>query len=69
MALELIKKGDDPKKLYAYFQCGHCNSEYKAQKCDGKATYDQRDGNFITFKCEVCREMINVCFSKFTVAH
>ncbi|QRE00193.1 hypothetical protein [Burkholderia phage BCSR5] len=55
----VLHRGVKPSEKKHKVTCDSCNSVIEYQQHEGKVTYDQRDGNFITFKCEVCDSNIN----------
>ena len=56
--MEIIKRGKLPLKEYEA-KCSYCGTEVRFHEKEGKITYDQRDGNFITVLCPICHSRIN----------
>ena len=58
--MKLIKRGVDPKTAIRHATCSYCKSEYEFTLSDPevKYTYDQRDGDFYSFPCQVCKNTI-----------
>lgn len=57
--MEILKRGIVPEQIRYVSSCSHCKTEVAFMQCEGKITYDQRDGNFITVECPVCNRDIN----------
>ena len=64
--MEILKKGELPQEKQADFNCNNCGSELRAKISEGKITYDQRDGDYVTFVCPVCGQNIYVDEKKFS---
>ena len=58
--MRIIKRGTPPGDKVATFSCNNCKTEYEAKKSEGKEVHDQRDGDFVEFKCMVCHQRITV---------
>jgi len=58
--MKIIYKGTLPDKQKYEVRCYKCNSIIEFEKDEGIITFDQRDGNFITFTCPICNKPINV---------
>lgn len=58
----LTKKGISPTEVIRYAKCQICKSEYTFKHGEPGVTFvsDQRDGNFYSFKCQVCGEQVTV---------
>lgn len=52
--MKIIKVGKKPEDKEYEFTCPKCKSILSAKLSEGKITYDQRDGNFVTFICIIC---------------
>lgn len=57
---EILERGQNPEEKEYLVTCGHCKSRLLYKKFEGKPSYDQRDGDFITFICPVCGNPIYV---------
>jgi len=58
--MKLIKRGVDPKTVLRHATCNKCKSEYEFTLSDPevKRTYDLRAGDFYSFPCQVCKNII-----------
>jgi len=57
--MEIIKQGTPPSEKVYEAECRKCKSVFRFKQLEGKITYDQRDGDFITVKCPVCGESVH----------
>lgn len=57
--IKIIKRGALPEEQVYKILCTYCKSELEGTTRDGKVTYDQRDGIYLTIKCTVCTK--DVC--------
>lgn len=58
--MEIIERGTPPEEKVYEGRCMNCKTKVRFKRSEGKVTFDQRDGNFVTVKCPVCRHAINV---------
>ncbi len=58
MTIEIIKRGERPGDKIYEAECSHCKTEYRFQKADAKLNFDQRGGDFLSFRCKVCGEQV-----------
>lgn len=58
--MEILFKGIPPSEKDYTGECYYCKTRVRFKAKEGKTTYDQRDGNFITVLCPVCSRPINV---------
>jgi hypothetical protein len=63
--MKIISRGVPQKEKEAEWSCDDCRSRISSKQEEGKTTYDQRDGNFVTFICPVCSFKNHVNLSKF----
>jgi ribosomal protein S27E len=54
MAIEVVNRGHLPENDVFNVQCHTCKSDIRFLRSDGKLTFDQRDGDFLTIACPVC---------------
>lgn len=62
--MNVIKRGQLPQETTYNTTCGNCHSEIEFQESEGKVTYDQRDGNYVTVNCPVCQERIHCALKR-----
>jgi hypothetical protein len=60
MAIEVVRRGKAPEDVVYKADCYTCKSVLKFKREDGKITYDQRDGDFLTIECPVCEKHVSV---------
>jgi RNase P subunit RPR2 len=63
--MKIIKHGVKPSDRKREINCTKCESIIEVQRSEGTLTYDQRDGDFITFVCPVCGNKIHVAANLF----
>jgi len=56
--MEIIKRGTPPGEKIHEATCNSCKTEVRFKESEGKITYDQRDGNYVTVMCPVCNSLI-----------
>jgi len=44
-----------PKEKKCQWTCTNCGAVIEARQKEGKVVCDQRDGNYVTFRCPECR--------------
>ncbi|WP_066795092.1 hypothetical protein [Sphingomonas soli] len=64
MAIEVISRGHLPENDQFEASCSNCKSTLRFLRSDGKLTFDQRDGDFLTVACPVCGTSVNVAANK-----
>ena len=57
--MEILFKGTAPSDRVHEGQCRVCATRVRFTQSEGVITYDQRDGDFITVTCPVCRGPIH----------
>lgn len=63
--MKLLQRGIPPQETKAEFRCLHCKSLYEAKRSEGTYHSDQREGDYVSFTCQVCRSPIHVAWSQF----
>jgi len=63
--MRIIKEGKRPEDELYEFHCGNCGTIFEIKQSEGKIIYDQRDGNFLTYSCPVCRKQCTHDLSAF----
>ena len=58
--MEILFRGTPPEEKEYTGECYYCKTKVKFKAKEGKTTYDQRDGNFISISCPVCNKPITV---------
>ena len=58
--MEILKKGQIPGDKIHEGSCHLCETRVRFKQSEGKVTYDQRDGNFVTVICPICNGPIHV---------
>jgi len=58
MAVEVIERGTPPEEVNYEVQCQKCISKLKFKRSDAGYVSDQRDGNYLTVECPVCRNLV-----------
>lgn len=67
MAIEIIRRGHLPENDRFEAQCHNCKSYIAFLRSDGKLTFDQRDGDFLTVDCPHCGKSVHVSTRKANV--
>lgn len=57
--MEIIFRGKPPGEKVINSTCSNCKTVFRYKESEGKITYDQRDGNFISIACPVCGNAVN----------
>ena len=57
--MKILQRGTPPAEAVHTGICHTCNTEVEFARSEGKITYDQRDGDFVTVKCPVCGASIH----------
>ena len=57
--MKVIKQGQIPGEITHRATCNRCKTEVEFKRKEGRISYDQRDGDFITVVCPLCRDDIN----------
>lgn len=60
MAIEIISRGHLPENDQFEATCHKCKSSLRFLRSDGKLSFDQRDGDFLTVSCPVCGDSVHV---------
>lgn len=67
MAIEIIRRGHLPENDRFEAQCHNCHTQIAFLRSDGKLTFDQRDGDFLTVDCPHCHRPVHVSTRKANV--
>ena len=63
--MKIIEYGNDPDKVERRWTCRNCKSIIESALSEGSVTYDQRDGNYVTFDCPVCKTKNHISLKVF----
>lgn len=58
--VEIIERGVPRGQPTFTTRCSGCDSKLKVSKGDGKLTFDQRDGDYVTVSCPVCQKSMTI---------
>jgi RNase P subunit RPR2 len=68
--MKLVRRGVIPEEKIYRTTCNNCKSVYEYKAGEVKRVNDQRDGDYLTFPCEVCgcevTQSVNVTCSTFS---
>lgn len=53
--MKIIKEGIDPKKRTYRIECHICKTEFEFEQQEAKYNSDQRDGDFLSINCPICK--------------
>ncbi|VDS07532.1 hypothetical protein PARHAE_00709 [Paracoccus haematequi] len=53
--VEIIKRGQPKGERVHDITCRYCDSELRFREHEAKITHDQREGDFMTITCPVCK--------------
>jgi hypothetical protein len=56
--MKVLKVGRFPEDKVYVVTCGYCKSEIEFAQKEGKITSDQRDGDYISITCPICKKQI-----------
>jgi endogenous inhibitor of DNA gyrase (YacG/DUF329 family) len=56
--MKILKKGKRPEDKVYHAECTNCNTEVEFKYSEAKHIFDQRDGDYLTVKCPVCKQFI-----------
>ena len=56
--MKIIKRGKDPNKKKYKVTCDNCKTIFEFLYCEAKYNADDRDGDYLSIKCPVCKEEI-----------
>ena len=56
--MKIISKGVDPATVPIIASCSKCKTQIEFLPCEAKYTSDQRDGDFYSIACPVCKSTI-----------
>lgn len=56
--MQVLKRGQIPGERVHRATCSHCKSELEFKQSEGKVTYDQRDGDYVSVTCPVCNSLV-----------
>lgn len=59
MAIEVVERGEMPEDRPYEATCNNCRSKLRFLRGDAKFTPDQRDGDFLTVTCPVCKQSVH----------
>jgi endogenous inhibitor of DNA gyrase (YacG/DUF329 family) len=57
--MKILKRGKRPEDKVYRAECNNCGTEVEFKYTEAKHTFDQRDGDFLTVKCPVCKQPIH----------
>jgi RNase P subunit RPR2 len=57
--MKIISRGILPEEFIYRVTCSNCKTYFEFQRSEGKVTYDQRDGSFVTVECPVCQHSVH----------
>ena len=57
--MKAIKEGMIPGNIVHRASCNQCKTVVEFLRSEGRISYDQRDGDFITIVCPLCRDDIH----------
>lgn len=60
MAIEIIEQGVNPEEKTYEAECRTCKTKYRLKKGDARYNSDQKDGDYLSFRCKVCPEIVTV---------
>ena len=58
MAIEVVELGTPPDQVEYETRCQKCQSKLKFKRSDAKYVNDQRDGDYLTVECPVCKNLV-----------
>ena len=64
--MEIIKPGRLPEDKEAEWACSRCETVIRSKVSEGKVCRDQRDGDYVTTVCPVCKHPNHISFRKFS---
>lgn len=60
MLVEVLKRGESPGNRVYEVTCRVCHSELRFKEFEGEYHRDQRDGDFLSIQCPVCKRPVTV---------
>ncbi len=57
--MKILKKGILPKDKTYTVSCGNCHTKFQFKQHEGEIIEDDRDGDYITIKCPICKGHVN----------
>lgn len=60
MIVEVLERGTPPGSRTRVTRCQTCRSKLRFKEADARLVPDQRDGDYLTFKCPVCHHDVTV---------
>lgn len=55
--MKIIKRGEVPGNEVYRLDCNHCHTEFEIKASEAKYSSDQRDGDYLSIDCPVCKTM------------
>jgi hypothetical protein len=52
--MKIIQRGTIPEEREWKFSCYTCRTRFECLQSEGRYTWDQRDGDYLTVSCPVC---------------
>jgi len=56
--MKILKKGIIPRDKIYTVACKNCHTRFQFKQHEGKICYDNRDGDYVTIECPLCKEII-----------
>ena len=56
--MKIIERGTDPKTVPIRATCNHCRTVFEFHPIEAKYNSDQRDGDFYSIDCPVCKRTV-----------
>jgi len=56
--MKILERGTKPTDKVYTVRCQHCKTKFEFAQHEGKVIYDQRDGDFISIACPVCKSIV-----------
>jgi hypothetical protein len=53
--MNIIERGKHPKNKLYTVRCRQCETKFEFEKHEAKMNYDQRDGDYVSIACPVCK--------------
>jgi hypothetical protein len=57
--MRIIKEGIDPLEMIYRATCTYCKTEIEFARKEANVTYDQREGDWLSVQCPLCKNSIN----------
>lgn len=63
--MEIIKEGKLPEDKEAEGTCNRCDTVIFVTRGEGEVVHDQRDGDYVVYRCPVCDNDITISLRTF----